>query len=727
MLFRPGLREVPSITLALGLLAGCGRSPEAKEGIGSLNAPTNTDLDSDHTALVMPPRPNTSQNVGLNVTATPQWTAPGFPECPNRILVEAKRPPPPLSATYPWTVIATRVIDVSTELLQFDLQVPGPLPFDTSLGFLCSVDTDHNPNTGQKGPAIGSDCNIRADWEQGRWQSGVGRVGGRSAVFCRDNIISIRVPRSLLGNPKNFGFVVHSYATRDGKRLPAPNIIGVIKVEQSHIAGELATMSEVLFKPSVVSLSEGSGETRIDPIVINAKGEVVSNSKLSVELQASRPSLLTIEKNLLKARPQIIGEVDVIAKVNGIVSSPVRVGIGSGKFVPPVMYLPQSGSHPEKIRVALQDAIGTPIPEGAQPLSFLSDRADSFTVSPDGAISVKKPFEEHDLYVSVNGKTLNNRAILTTWDSRWTLPVQPAVQVDGRYTTISYVPSMRIRPDMPTFGQTVTDYEVLGFTDAAYGIMTELAGPRLSPGKLNYAVVMRPGGGGAHSGNPIVLQVSLANPNDNCFQYSGGKFSGAPMFWAILHETGHVFTLPNQQFSEFVRGPSPSSIAWREGFATMCYLYTARQMLIAPEKHHLSARTMEVVKADFESGSANFLNKGQNWIRQGRNMEKINPDIADGLLLELTSQYGWQWLPKFFGTFRPREPLPCKIEGVGPQCTLLAAACSIACENDLRPWFRQRCGFQIDDSFYQELTPHLLQNLRYARLERERNPEPGSK
>jgi hypothetical protein len=108
----------------------------------------------------------------------------------------------------------------------------------------------------------------------------------------------------------------------------------------------------------------------------------------------------------------------------------------------------------------------------------------------------------------------------------------------------------------------------------------------------------------------------------------------------------------------------------------------------------------------------------REWSKAGKDQTRLHTGVVVRSLVELGERYGWKRVGGFFHVFLPTEPLPPRyvIDSIPRQTTFVAAAYSVACGADLRPWFRERWGFEIIDSFYAELMPQLERNLRCNEL-----------
>ena len=91
---------------------------------------------------------------------------------------------------------------------------------------------------------------------------------------------------------------------------------------------------------------------------------------------------------------------------------------------------------------------------------------------------------------------------------------------------------------------------------------------------------------------------------------------------------------------------------------------------------------------------------------EGGNYEKINPDVIDGIFLELADEYGWEIYPKFYKVFSPEywDQYDDIEEGKG--ATFFVTALSAASGDDLRARF-EKWDFPIDDKYFNNVYPIL--------------------
>jgi|GEM_PF-6306186 hypothetical protein len=105
-------------------------------------------------------------------------------------------------------VVYAQVRQINLDTLQFEMKVRSAIPLDPGNGtvaYLWMIDTDLDPNTGQRHFFVGSEYNVRLAFYDGHWQGWVDPIserpgGGQCPVFVDNDTVSILVRRSQIGN-----------------------------------------------------------------------------------------------------------------------------------------------------------------------------------------------------------------------------------------------------------------------------------------------------------------------------------------------------------------------------------------------------------------------------------------------------------------------------------------------------------------------------------------------
>ena len=269
----------------------------------------------------------------------------------------------------------------------------------------------------------------------------------------------------------------------------------------------------------------------------------------------------------------------------------------------------------------------------------------------------------------------------------------------------SFIPASVGNPNVPgniTFDEMMHKYNVVHVTDINYEIQKQLVGMAPLNGDpqlwaFDYLLC-----GGA--GQPIGLGYGcIENPENE------------PHWGVFYHEAGHVFTehIFGFHFSPVSVTPSCDSpkfggltkFVFSEGFATLNGMYSIHEMIQNPSKYNIDEPELSSLKRAF-NGYGYFRTKLKEYEEEGGNYEKINPDVIDGIFLELADEYGWEIYPKFYKVFLPEywDQYDDIKEGKG--ATFFVTALSAASGDDLRARF-EKWDFPIDDKYFNNVYPIL--------------------
>jgi hypothetical protein len=204
------------------------------------------------------------------------------------------------------------------------------------------------------------------------------------------------------------------------------------------------------------------------------------------------------------------------------------------------------------------------------------------------------------------------------------------------------------------------------------------------------------------SGNPVRLGWTLG---------PGGQLGGScyvdtpsqhPQWFVIFHELAHNFTLWTSSFMQFADGYSPQRSTYVEGLASVGALWTLWAVDSCPT--NLNSQALSDLDIEWSNLRSHFLSALQNYQNDGANYSQINPDIIDGIALELFDSYGPAVWFDLFSLFLPvNEPLPCPVDTEAEQATLFAATFSASVGEDLRSLFSVSYGYPINDTVWPEL------------------------
>jgi hypothetical protein len=250
------------------------------------------------------------------------------------------------------------------------------------------------------------------------------------------------------------------------------------------------------------------------------------------------------------------------------------------------------------------------------------------------------------------------------------------------------------------YDSVLTRYNVLPVVDAAYEYELELTGTTPVGGDSVRFVFNPFFGGAAIEGNPIYLGPGMC-----------GK---APLWFVYFHEMGHNFANASARFRQLyplemklAPGPLPTHILFYEGWASLPAMYVFDKFAGQKALPGVADSVLLSVLADWNSTRARFA-KAWTTYKQKPAFTALNPDVLDGMFLELQERFGWKAFENFFSLMRPPgEPLPLFDERLAQdtwdlratRSTLTAAALSVAASVKLDGEFK-RWAFPIDDSLF---------------------------
>jgi hypothetical protein len=206
----------------------------------------------------------------------------------------------------------------------------------------------------------------------------------------------------------------------------------------------------------------------------------------------------------------------------------------------------------------------------------------------------------------------------------------------------------------------------------------------------------------AHSGNPIHFGKNLIKEGDFPFNIS-------------FHEMAHNFQydgLPG--FDYLLGGEYYSKTAlyngFAEGLATLANLYITETL----KEKDVNSQAFALIENGKEKMRKDYSEALRAYEESGANSERVTPDIVDGMLLQLGDKYGWGIYPKFFRIFLKNETTDqiYKLAGKDDtkRVTILVAAFSVACGDDLRDQFK-KWDFPIDDDYFKTIRPMVKMGI----------------
>ncbi|MCC6398794.1 MAG: hypothetical protein IT282_17410, partial [Bacteroidetes bacterium] len=243
-------------------------------------------------------------------------------------------------------------------------------------------------------------------------------------------------------------------------------------------------------------------------------------------------------------------------------------------------------------------------------------------------------------------------------------------------------------------------YDVLKVIDAAFEHELELTG--ITPiGGDSVRFVFNPFyGGAAIEDDPVYLGPGMC-----------GK---TPLWFVYFHEMGHNFINASARFRQLyplemklAPGPMPTHILFYESWATLPAMYVFDMFEQQGRLPGVGDSSLRHVLTDWTSARSRFT-KAWRVYKESPNYAALNPDVVDGMLLELQGRFGWVMFQNFFALLRPAgEPLPLfeeRLEGDtsdlrATRWTLTAAILSAAAGTRLDKMFKQ-WGFPVEGGLF---------------------------
>jgi hypothetical protein len=285
----------------------------------------------------------------------------------------------------------------------------------------------------------------------------------------------------------------------------------------------------------------------------------------------------------------------------------------------------------------------------------------------------------------------------TVPDEVW-LPIQINSSVLQALKTRSRIRTVFRCPE--GYDSVLVRYDVLGVVDAAYEHEFQLTG--ITPiGGDSVRFVFNPFyGGAAIENDPIYLGPGMC-----------GK---TPLWFVYFHEMGHNFINASARFRQLYPlemklkpGPLPTHILFYEGWASLPAMYVFDRFERQGQLPGVADSSMRHVLADWSATRTRFT---KAWVayKEKPIFTALNPDVVDGMFLELQARFGWKLFENFFALFRPAYlPLPLFNEQLAKdtpdlratRSTLTAAALSVAAGVRLDAEFKH-WGFPVDDVLF---------------------------
>ena len=596
-------------------------------------------------------------------------------------------------------IVYAEIRQINLGTLQFEMRVKSTIPLDLGdsvVVYLWMIDTDLDPNTGQRHFFVGSEYNIRVAFYDGHWQGWVDPIGqrpggGQCPVFIDNDTVSIVVKRNQIGNTTRFSWEVS--ASDDRGDCDEPDSYSICQLSSEISSSGVA--SEILLSPSQLILSNGVSSGKLSISVKDANGQKLSFSSTKFFVDPSLVNVTTQGEVL--AIPGKFGRCWITVKVDGIVSNNyIEVTIGSIVLLPPILLL--SPDNPTgKLAVEAYDAYGNKV--SPKTIEFSSSNPSVATVDNAGLVTAIRPpktfGETPCISAKVDGIPVPNVAVVRVTRDNLGITLKA---LSGKHV-VFYVPEQPIQGF--DYQKIFRDYDIVRITDIAYELESEATGvvpfggstlflvddPGHEDGTVPYGL----------SGNPIRLGSSVDIPNSGMILCQG---SGFPQWFVYFHEMGHDFTLEGNKPGQFFFGGANHTFVYVEGLASALGMYAAKMMKVRSSALNISDYVMITLMSLWHFGSTPNLDA---YVKNGAHYDEMTPDVLDEMIDVICTKYGYDSLYKFYSLFLPRDvPFTFTIDSDVKQATVFVAALSAATGVDLRTQFKE-WGFPIDDSFYSRI------------------------
>jgi hypothetical protein len=364
----------------------------------------------------------------------------------------------------------------------------------------------------------------------------------------------------------------------------------------------------------------------------------------------------------------------------------------------PILELCPTGPATRRLEVVIRDASGNILPNEEHVLTFHSTNEAVATVDATGLVTAITPPQYHwqTPYIEVwaDGMMADNSAVIRVNSSDLGVAhrMYPAAHVSF------YLVPMIEGVDLDAV---TTKYDVVPATDRAYEEQAVGLGTVPTSGGTEYFVLdvaddPQTAVCGA-SGNPIRLGWSWGQAVHNSCYIVNDPANRVPQWFVMWHEMGHNFTCACNSFNMFLRTPSDAhNGAYSEGLASLAAMWSWKAVGANPTG--VGQTGLDNLNQHFQNYASNFRQRLARYQSGGADYSTIDPDIVDGILLEMFDQYGMKIWFDLFSSFLPSEqPLPLPLDTVEKQATWFVAAMSASTGQDLRSFFASEYGFPIDN------------------------------
>ena len=387
-------------------------------------------------------------------------------------------------------------------------------------------------------------------------------------------------------------------------------------------------------------------------------------------------------------------ESEIVHSLTLPYTPPARVTVTT-----PILELCPTGPATGQLEVVIRDASGNVLPNEEHVLTFHSTNGAAATVDGTGlVIAVALPeFHWQRPYIEVwaDGLMADNAATVRVTSSDLGIAHEIYAAEHVAFSLVREIEGVNL-------DSLTALYEVVEATDRAYEEQTTAVGTVPTNGGTQYLVLDVADDPqtcvcGA-SGNPICLGWLWGDPEHNSCYIINDPLNRVPQWFVIFHELGHNFAAASNSFNMFLWQPSAThNIAYCEGLASLAAMWCWKEIVAFPAG--LGSTGVASIDQQFDDHATGYRQAVANYRNAGHDYDTIDPDIVDGILLEMMDQYGQKVWFDLFSTFLPApEPLPLALDTKEKQATWFVAAMSASCGQDLRARFASEYGFPIDDA-----------------------------
>ena len=456
--------------------------------------------------------------------------------------------------------------------------------------------------------------------------------------------------------------------------------------------------------PPTVGLRDGRTEETLCVVRRTLLGDPVPTSLEETEFISADPELVEVDENGVLTGTGF-GSTEVTVKIRGHPRAvTVPVTLGEVILHPSILLLQTASPSPKQISLKAFNADGSEVDISGMKQEFFGGNSvasvdDQGLVTPLGA-----PVEFSDspfIEAELDGRRARNRCFVRVTTDSLELEMQ---EFEGEHVTFRLPPNVGPYP----YSKLMDELQVVEVFDALYRLQLYMTGST-EHGMGRQFFVVDPGIDAdgtvpcGRSGNPVRLGVGVDNLR-SCFGVEDR------IQWGIIgHEFGHNI-LSHAMFFEFFFHDLTNSPSFVEGLATTVSVYSFEAIIAEPERFGISPETTEnfydvpLIPSKIRTLHYSELTEYE---KNPSYADQFNANHLDAIMLKLGDEYGRNFLFRFMSVFYPKGEAYLAFENDTERLTFWVAACSAAARADLRDRFRDKWGFLVDDSYYEDIFPRI--------------------